>query len=76
MSRNNDVNITISINGDTHNLRAAREDVKIKNISVFDENISSEIEPICKNFLPLAKLLANYYSSSNITKSFPVILSH
>ena len=27
MSRNNDVNITISINGDTHNLRAAREDV-------------------------------------------------
>lgn len=49
MSRNNDVNITISINGDTHNLRAAREDVKIKNISVFfDENISSEIEPICK----------------------------
>jgi len=32
MPRNNDVNITISINGDTHNLRAAREDVKIKNI--------------------------------------------
>ena len=27
MSRNNDVNITISINGDTHTLRAAREDV-------------------------------------------------
>ena len=27
MSRNNDVNITININGDTHNLRAAREDV-------------------------------------------------
>jgi len=30
-----------------------------------------------KNFLPPVKLLANYYSSnSNITKSFPVILSH
>ena len=27
MSRNNDVNITININGDTHTLRAAREDV-------------------------------------------------
>ena len=27
MSRSNDVNIAISINGDTHNLRAAREDV-------------------------------------------------
>ena len=47
MSRNNDVNITISINGDTHNLRAAREDV-------FDENISSEIEPICKKLFTVS----------------------
>lgn len=54
MSRNNDINITISINGDTHNLRAAREDVKIKNISVFDENISSEIEPVCKKLFTVS----------------------
>lgn len=78
MSRNNDVNITISINGDTHNLRAAREDVKIKNISFFlMKTLVQKSNLFAKNFLPPVKLLANYYSSnSNITKSFPVILSH